>query len=101
MADTYELIDGKPTIKKDPDAVLDYSIDLTAWLALTVGDTLASVVVTNSPGLTKLSQATAGALATAWFLGGVRGATEWATYRFTTAQGRVDDRTIYFLIGDR
>lgn len=101
MTDTYDTSTGKPVIKKDPNAVLDYSIDLTAWLALVPGDTVSSVVWSVSSGLTKTAQSNTTTSVTAWLSGGVVGATEWAQARFTTAQGRTDDRTLYFQIVDR
>lgn len=101
MTDTYDTTTARPVIKKDPNAVLDYSIDLTAWLALVPGDTVVSVVWTVSAGLTKTAQANTTSAVTAWLSGGTLGALEWAQARFITSQGRTDDRTLYFQIVDR
>lgn len=101
MTETYQLIDGKPTIAKDPNATLDYSIDLSAWLALVPGDTLVSAVWTVSSSLTKVSSSNTSTVAVVWLAGGRRTALEQATCQFTTTQGRVDERTIYLLINDR
>ena len=101
MADTYTLIDGKPTIKKDPNAVLDYSVDLTAWLALIPGDAVASKVITVSGGLTKGAESFTGNSVSVFVSGGVLGATEWINFRYTTTNGRTDERTVFLLIADR
>lgn len=100
MADTYDLTNpAKPSITKDPNAVLDYSIDLAAWLT-DVSDTLASVAVTTS-GCTVDSSTTSGTKCIAWVSGGVAGETASVTFRFTTTGGRTDDRTIYLKIKER
>lgn len=98
--ETYDLTNpAKPTIKKDPNAVLDYSIDLTDWLTA-VSDTLQTLSVTGD-GVVIDSSSIAGSLVTAWISGGTAGATATATFRFTTVDGRTDDRTIWLKIKER
>ena len=55
MTSAYDLtIPTKPTAQKDPNAVLDYSVDWTAWL-LDVADTIASATVTATAPLMLVS----------------------------------------------
>lgn len=102
-ADTYIISSaGKATIKKDPDAILDYSWDWTAYLA-TISDTISSVTFTlTSPATTtplvKTAQSNTSLIAKAFLSGGTLGATETCTCRIVTAGGRTDDRTIYLKI---
>jgi hypothetical protein len=91
--------DGWPVIDKDPDAVLDYSIDWTDWLA-DVSDTISTATVTVS-GITKNSETNTATKVTAWLQGGTPAQTPSATYRIVTAGGRTDERTIYFNIKER
>jgi hypothetical protein len=93
--ETYFLLNGQQTIRKDPGDVLDYAIDLADWLAL-VTDTIASVTWTYSAGLTKVTQSNTTTRATVWFSGGVDKALEWATGRIVTTGGRTVERTIQF-----
>ncbi len=86
-----------PSIKLDPDAELDYTFDWTAWLAA-YGDTISSA--TLIPTKCTLSNQTD---AFPLVHGKVKEATPGAslTCRIQTAQGRKDDRTIYFTVKDR
>lgn len=88
------------TFTKDPDAVLDYSVDWSAWLA---GDEIASSewlledgalieIVTDTNTATK---------ATVWLRGGNAGTTYLVTNRIVTTGGRTDDRTISVKVEDR
>ena len=84
--------------KKDPQAVLDYSVDWAAWLGT---DTIASSLWVLSAGLTQMSKSHTSTMATVVLSGGVVGNEESATCRITTANGRVDDRTIFLNIVER
>lgn len=99
MSSYDETDPNKPTIIKDPNSVLDYSIDLTDWLAQ-VSDTIATIDVSGS-GVTVESSSTAGSLIVAWISGGTIGQTASVTFRFTTTSGRTDERTIYLKIRER
>lgn len=101
MTETYQLIDGKPTIAKAPGSTLDYSIDLSAWIALIPGDALNGATWTMTAGLTKVSSSFTATSATVWLSGGRRTSQESATCVFTTVLGRTDQRTIYLQINDR
>lgn len=97
MTSAISIINGKATVTKDPQAVLDYLWDWTDWLsAHTPADAIASaaVIVNN---ITLMSPATVeqGVRVRAWLGGGAAGQTATATCRITTNAGRVDDRTLY------
>ena len=89
MPGTFEVSGGK-----DPDAVLDYSIDWSAWLdgdtistsswAIDEGD--ASLVIDSD---TKSTTAT-----TVWLSGGTLGYEYLVRNRIVTNGGRTDDRSI-------
>ena len=91
---------------KDPDSVLDYGFDLSAWLA--TGETVDSVVWTIPTGLTKQIGFTAPGFVSGEYndgtqimvaiSGGTLGANYEVVARFTTTQGRMDDRTFALLI---
>lgn len=90
---------GRSVIDKDPDAILDYSIDLTDWLTDS-GDTLQNLqVIVN--GCTLMQHSFTGAICTAWLAGGTEGQLASCTFRFSTVGGRVDDRTVYLKIKSR
>lgn len=98
--DTYTISDtGAASIVKDPDAVLDYSLDLSAWLT-DAGDSLQSLVVIGN-GVTIDSHAISGTSVIAWVSGGTVGESATVTFRFTTANGRTDDRSITLKIRER
>ena len=99
--ETFTTVAGKPTINKDPNAVLDYTFDFTDWLA-TASDSIASAsfpvtvgVVVNSSGVV------AGKRVTAWISGGTVWSPASVTVRVVTSGGRTDERTINFKITER
>ena len=101
MTDTFVTVAGKPTITKDPSAVLDYPIDFTAWLAA-AADSIVSVTFPNTVGVSVTSSSFAGGkIVVVWVSGGTVGSPASVTVRITTAGGRTDDRTIYFKIKER
>lgn len=81
---------------KDPEAVLDYSIDWSAWLA---GDTISTLTVTAiTAGITVDSSSHTATTATAWISGGTVGSNYDIRFRVVTVAGRTDDRTITLII---
>jgi hypothetical protein len=86
--------------KKDPNAVLDYTVDWGPYLT-PLADTIASVTWITSAGLTKVSQINTTTTATAFVSGGVLDTTETLTCRIVTAGGRTDDRTLSLKIVTR
>lgn len=81
---------------KDPDAVLDYTIDWTEWLP--TGDTItASTFTVNSDdndAITVDDQLNDDNTTTVWLSGGIAGQKYTVTNHITTAAGREDDRSL-------
>lgn len=108
MSETF-VIDGKTgkaSILKDPNAVLDYTFDWTAWMDAIPETTisLADLSVVGSDPLSNValqSQTIAGKTVVAWISGGVAGEKITVRCRITTAGGRIDDRTVYLKIKER
>jgi hypothetical protein len=88
------------TFTKDPDAVLDYSVDWSLWLA---GDEIStSEWILEDGALLEQSTATNSTTkATVWLRGGQAGTTYLVTNRVVTVGGRTDDRTISVKVEDR
>lgn len=96
---SFVVVAGKPTITKDPNAVLDYTVNFAAWLDAAL-DTLASHTVSVS-GVTLDSSSIIGKTVVIWVSGGVVDTRGSATVRVTTVGGRTDDRTIYFKVKEQ
>jgi hypothetical protein len=78
---------------KDPNAVLDYQWDWSAWLP--TGDTISTSTVTITSGdVAKNSDSHTATTVTAWLSAGTVSTEAEVTARVVTAQGRTDDRTI-------
>ena len=88
------------TFTKDPDAVLDYSVDWTTWLG---GDEIASSewLLEEGAEIEVASDSKTATKTTVWLRGGNAGATYLVTNRIVTAGGRTDDRTISVKVEDR
>lgn len=106
MTTTFTTGD-KPTIDKDPNAVLDYVWDWAAWLAV-VGDAIASHTITINDGvastLTLVTSTNTVGTVTAWLSGGTVGEKVKVTCRITTSNSpnaRVDDRSVFIKIKER
>lgn len=86
---------------KDPNALLDYSVDWAPWLA--ADETVASAVVTVPAGLVKDRTETVAAtgLITVWLSGGTAGVNYDVGFRITTSQGRVDERSMTVKVNQR
>jgi hypothetical protein len=92
------MTDTDTVYVKDPDAVLDYRWDWSAWLD---DDTIDTHQVTVAGGVDLDSDSSDDTSVTAWISGGTHGDTATATARVTTTQGRTDDRTITLSIRQR
>lgn len=80
------------------DAVLDYTMDFTNWLAET-GDSIASAKFTPvSPGLTVVSVNVTATQATGWLTGGVTGDVYPVIVHIVTEYGRQYDQTFNLII---
>jgi hypothetical protein len=88
------------TFTKDPDAVLDYSVDWSRWLA---GDEISSSewLLENGAAIEKVTDTNTTTSATVWLRGGDAGTTYLVTNRIVTTGGRTDDRTITVKVEDR
>lgn len=87
---------------KDPDSELDYLLDWAdssdPWLS--DGDVINSFTATAT-GVTLADSSFTDTTTTAWVSGGTVGETATVLFHVTTAQGRVDDRTLYLHIRQR
>jgi len=86
------------TFTKDPNAILDYAVDWSRWLA---GDTIAVSAWIAPDGLTKVSETNTATKATVWLSGGTAGQTYTVTNRITTAGGRTEDRSFTIRVEER
>lgn len=83
--------------EQDPQAILDYVIDWTAWLN---GDTIATSAWTMHQDLTPSNASNTTTTATVFITGGTSGKTYKVKNRITTANGRADDETFDLIIRD-
>ncbi len=86
------------TFTKDPNAVLDYIVDWTAYLG---DDTITTSTWIVPAGITKNSDTSTTKTAKVWLEGGTAGERYAVTNRITTAGGRTDDRTIRISCNER
>jgi hypothetical protein len=86
------------TFTKDPDAILDYAVDWSRWLA---GDTIAASVWIVPTGLTKATESNTATKAIVWLSGGSAGQNYTVTNRITTAAGRTEDRSFTIRVEER
>ena len=101
MVDTYDVTNpNKPTIIKDPNAVLDYTFDWTLWLDDVV-DAIATKSIVAATGITVDSSQISGKKVIVWLSGGTAGQKYQVTCRITTAGGRTDDRSIFIKMKER
>ena len=83
------------SVLKDPDAVLDYSINWAPWLP--DGDTIATstwIVTGPDSTLAEDSSSKSTTVTTVWLSGGTLGLSYTVTNRVVTTAGRTDDRSI-------
>jgi hypothetical protein len=103
--DSLALVGTKYVVLKDPDAVLDYSFDWSAYLLAGGADTIASATVTCETGKGLVVNSTdptfPAGVVTGWCSGGTVGQTVGITCQIVTALGRTDDRTLYVVIKQR
>ena len=83
---------------KDPDAILDYAVDWSRWLA---GDLIAASSWTVPSGLSKVAETNTITRAAVWLAGGAAGQAYVVTNRITTVNGRVDERSITIRVEER
>ena len=83
---------------KDPDAILDYTIDWETWLE---SDTISTVTWTVPSGITKDSDSNTTTTATIWLSGGSAGVEYPILCKIVTAAARTDNRTIYIKVAEK
>ena len=83
---------------KDPQAVLDYQVDWSAWLD---GDTLAASTWSVPAGLTKADEDFDDSTATIWLSGGTAGSAYRLTNHITTTAGRQDERSLTITVREK
>jgi hypothetical protein len=87
------------TFIKDPDAVLDYSVDWSKWLA---GDQIeTSAWFISDPALQSADDSNTATRTAVWLSGGMAGLSYTVTNRVTTAGGRADERSFVIQVQDR
>ena len=89
------------TYVKDPDAILDYSVDWSAWLGT---DTIATSTWTLTTGISQpvgKPATNTTTTTTVWLSGGKVGETYVVRNEIVTAAGRTDDRSFTVQVTDR
>ena len=87
------------TFTKDPNAVLDYSVEWSKWLA---GDQIAtSEWSASDSSLETADDSITATRTTVWLSGGTVGQLYTVTNRITTAGGRTDERSFMVQVQDR
>lgn len=86
-----------PAFTKDPNAVLDYTLDWSDWLET---DTIAASTWVVDAGLTKASDSFTPTSTTVWLSGGTAGRVYEALNRIVTAGGRTADRVLIIRVLD-
>ena len=84
---------------KDPNAVLDYCLDWSEWLAS--GETITTSVWTVATGITKDSDSFTDEITKIWLSGGTDGERYTVANRITTSDSRTDERTMLIIVGHR
>lgn len=86
---------------KDPEAVLDYTLDWSGWLP--PGDRIVSLSATVTPAdaLAITTTEYTDSLSTVWLSGGVGGVTYSVVHHITTDAGREDDRTMLIAVKEK
>jgi hypothetical protein len=82
----------------DPQAVLDYGLRWTAWLA--VGETITAFSWTLPTGITLVDQDCVAGVITVWISCATEGLYT-IVGRITTSQGRTDERSIRIKVSNR
>ncbi|BCQ23179.1 hypothetical protein NK8_13040 [Caballeronia sp. NK8] len=81
-----------PSFIKDPQAVLDFNWDWSAWLG--EEETIAEKSVTADTGITVNSSTIDGGVVVAWISGGVAGTAYVVACTIKTSAGRTETRRI-------
>lgn len=85
---------------KDPQAVLDYTLDWKRWLG-PIDSINAAPTITVDAGLTLDSSTYSGTIVTMWLSSGTNGTTYSVAVRIVTVDGRTDERTFQIRAASR
>jgi hypothetical protein len=85
---------------KDPDAVLDWSFDWTAWLN-TPAESISTSTFSATPGIVLGTTSNTPTGATVWLSGGSDGRPYTVTNQIVTSQGRTDNRSVTIRVQNR
>jgi len=85
--------------EKDPDAVLDYAFDWSDWLGS--GETIETVTITVSSGITKDSDTESDGVVIIWLSGGTAGTSYTVACKIVTSSSRTDERSITIMVINR
>lgn len=100
----FTLVGSKWKIVKDPNAILNYIWDWSAWLAdFSTPEVITNhqIILAGAPTAAVLTSSEANGKVTAIISGGVAGEEIAATCRITTAGAYVDDWTLYLKVREK
>ncbi|CAL8476381.1 hypothetical protein [Caballeronia sp. S22] len=85
-----------PSFIKDPQAVLDFNWDWSAWLGQS--ETIVDKTVTPAAGITVDSSSISGKVVAAWISGGTAGTAYVVACTITTSAGRTETRRLQIVV---
>jgi hypothetical protein len=88
------------TFEKQPVDKYDYDVNFSRWLA-GINDTASSAVVTNTLGITKITDSLSAGVVKVWVTGGASGQTYTFTINLTTTGGRIKQYEFAVKVRDR
>lgn len=89
----------RQTIRKDPDAKLDFGFDWSSWLA--TGETITASAWTVPTGITEESKSFSSTATLIWLSGGTAGASYTLQNQITTSASRIDERSFVVMVAER
>lgn len=92
------MTDSRNYFVKDPDAILDYTVDWLNWLCL---DTIVTGTWIVPSGITKVTSTITTTTSTVWLSGGSVDHSYDLINRINTSGGRTDDRTISIMVRNK
>ena len=84
---------------KDPESVLDYRFDWSAWLD--EGETIVDHTIDSNDGITVVSSSMTGTAVTVWLSGGTARQEYLIACLVTTSAGRTDERMMRIKVQHR
>jgi len=87
------------TLRKDPSAVLDYSLDWSDWLES--DEVISASVWTVATGIIEDSRTFGDTATIIWLSGGTAGKSYIVANKVTTSGGRTDERSFEIVVENR